>query len=647
MLPAVIIAAGKGTRLYPYTKHIPKCLLELTVNTTIIDFILQRLHSAGIKEIYIITRDEFKKDIESRVGERAIVMALDSTEEFNNLYPVVWAIRNINLGKFLLLMSDHIFEKEMLRRILAVSSEKAFVLCLDRRPSWSKAVEGLKVKCTLDGVYDVGKTITPLHGIDTGLIMCNEKAHKYILRAFRNLGFKASVSDALKLAAEDGEVGFIDVTGLQWLDIDVVADLAKARKLYWSILRKELREETSSDPFIKYLIKPLSTRLSTYLHRRNLPINLLFLQVLSCIIALIVVYLVYLNMYFQILPLVPLVLLIDETMYEFVLLSTPARRVSIVALLLRILSDTLLMLAIGLLYTGPLHRLIVPLAVSGIVLMEYANLVNSYVKSVEYVPKEILPTARGLRHLSLLIAILFEVPSLALLCSIAVLVLSIARPITSYFTLLKTLSPTVSRKTLIPVIDLGSEDLRYHIRYNTEVILVNTLNLLLCTLFVWLISPYIPGISITLGALEFKLDLVVQLIYGTLLLVYGYRIVRSLKFFTELLWKHIAERLHITSTVYSSLVLNITYVLILIFLWYAIVPPLSVATGRTHPLPLLVSISIAIAIVVLIYRLVKMTRRYLTGYWNKLLESIVDRIFRIVSPSSLSEEVEDHVTKQV
>ena len=644
MLPVVIIAAGKGTRLYPYTRSAPKCLLELAANVSILDFALQKLESMGMKEVYIITREEYKKEIENRVGDRAKVEVIDYSGEFNNLYPVVWAIKNLKLDKFLLLMSDHVFEKEMLKKIVEARSDKAFILCLDRRPSWSKAVEGLKLKCSLDSVYEVGKTITPLHGIDTGLILCNQKAHKYILDAFEKLGFKASVSDALKLAAEEGQVGFVDVTGLQWLDVDFAEDLIKARKLYWKILRKELKSETSNDIIIKYLIKPVSTRFSTYLYRVGFSRGYPILQLLGCAIALLAVYLAYFNLYLYIVPLVPTVLLLDEITHELLVLNSPSenRSESVISLLLRTSIDVILMLAIGLLYRGVLYRLIVPLAISGVALTEYANLIYNITKSPEVTFKERIPTARGIRYSFILIALLLGAPSLALVCSVIILLLSIIQPITGYFSSLRGLSFRTLWRPPIPSVKPSAEDMRSRIRYSIEVILTSILNLLLCTIFIWLIGPYIPEISVVLGVLEVKLDLVVQLVYGIIVLIYGYRMVNALKFLTEILWERIAERLHVTSTVYGSIVLNVTYILILVFLWYAIISPISIAIGKNNPiLPLLMSGSVAIMMIALIYRLVKMARVYLTGYWNKLLEYIADKMIYTTSSNSPLGEVKN------
>src|SRR4051794_23509986 len=53
LLKGVILAAGKGTRLYPVTHHIPKPLLPL-VNRPTLHYAFDRLKELGITEICLV-----------------------------------------------------------------------------------------------------------------------------------------------------------------------------------------------------------------------------------------------------------------------------------------------------------------------------------------------------------------------------------------------------------------------------------------------------------------------------------------------------------------------------------------------------------------------------------------------------------------
>jgi len=60
---AVILAGGKGTRLYPVTKEIPKPLLPVQ-KKPIINYLVDLFSQYGIKEIAVLINRNFKQDFE-------------------------------------------------------------------------------------------------------------------------------------------------------------------------------------------------------------------------------------------------------------------------------------------------------------------------------------------------------------------------------------------------------------------------------------------------------------------------------------------------------------------------------------------------------------------------------------------------------
>jgi len=181
-------------------------------------------------------------------------------EEFSNLYSVYTALKHVK-PPFLVAMSDHVFEYEVLRRILSHRSSRAFTIYLDREPSRAEAQEGLKVKLVRGVVVAVGKSLESRYGIDTGLILVREKAYAYVERVISEKGPTASIGDALDLAAREGEVDYVDVTGLLWKDVDTAEDLAKARALSKRILIRDYGKRCSG-PLTLALIRPATLRLA-------------------------------------------------------------------------------------------------------------------------------------------------------------------------------------------------------------------------------------------------------------------------------------------------------------------------------------------------------------------------------------------------
>ena len=60
---AIILAGGKGTRLYPVTKEIPKPLLPIK-RKPIINYLIDLFYSQGIKDIAVLISKDFREDFD-------------------------------------------------------------------------------------------------------------------------------------------------------------------------------------------------------------------------------------------------------------------------------------------------------------------------------------------------------------------------------------------------------------------------------------------------------------------------------------------------------------------------------------------------------------------------------------------------------
>lgn len=60
---AVILAGGKGTRLYPITKEMPKPLLVIK-RKPIVNYLVELFHSFGIQDIAVLVNETFLEDFE-------------------------------------------------------------------------------------------------------------------------------------------------------------------------------------------------------------------------------------------------------------------------------------------------------------------------------------------------------------------------------------------------------------------------------------------------------------------------------------------------------------------------------------------------------------------------------------------------------
>ena len=71
--------------------------------------------SINSPRVLAVTRPQFQKAFEERLRGKAELIETD-VEEFGNLYSVSLAMKHLDAGSFLLLTSDHIFERSIDQR---------------------------------------------------------------------------------------------------------------------------------------------------------------------------------------------------------------------------------------------------------------------------------------------------------------------------------------------------------------------------------------------------------------------------------------------------------------------------------------------------------------------------------------------------
>ncbi len=120
MTRAVILAAGVGRRLWPFTDDLPKCLVPVN-GVPILVNALTHLAAVGITETVIIV-GHLKEKIVERIGDSFNGMAINYVvSEYyattNNIYSL-WLAREYLNQDILLLEADLFFERDLIDRLL-------------------------------------------------------------------------------------------------------------------------------------------------------------------------------------------------------------------------------------------------------------------------------------------------------------------------------------------------------------------------------------------------------------------------------------------------------------------------------------------------------------------------------------------------
>jgi choline kinase len=94
----MVLAAGAGRRLRPYTDTLPKALVPVDGDTTILDISLRNLAEVGLTDVVIVVGycasavEVRQADLESKYGVKITLVHNDKAEEWNNAYSM-WLAR--------------------------------------------------------------------------------------------------------------------------------------------------------------------------------------------------------------------------------------------------------------------------------------------------------------------------------------------------------------------------------------------------------------------------------------------------------------------------------------------------------------------------------------------------------------------------
>ena len=237
---AVVIMAGRGARL---GASAPKPLAQL-LGHPLISYIFDALARAGIKRLYAIVG--FHKHLVTAGAKRLIPKDLDVRFIENpdwqkqNGISVLAAATHV-APQFLLTMSDHLFDQEIVDLTLRRAAPDGISLAVDRKlDSIVDLDDATKVETRGDRIVAIGKQLERYDAIDTGLFVCSHEIFDYLERAKRD--GDCSLSDGVRAMAADGKARAIDIGDAWWQDVDTPEMFTAAERK----LRARLREGDSA-----------------------------------------------------------------------------------------------------------------------------------------------------------------------------------------------------------------------------------------------------------------------------------------------------------------------------------------------------------------------------------------------------------------
>jgi choline kinase len=243
----LVLAAGAGRRLRPYTDTLPKALVPVgpegdEESQTVLDIALANFAAVGLTDVAVVVGYrkeavyERKEALEEKHGVKLTLVDNDKAEEWNNAYSLYCARDVIKQGA-LLANGDTVHPVSVEKTLLDARGDgQKIILALDT----VKHLDEEEMKVVTDpekGVQQITKLMDPstASGEYIGLTLIEPEAAEELADAL-----KTTFERDPQLYYEDGyqelvNRGFkIDVAPIgdvQWVEIDNHDDLAKGREI--------------------------------------------------------------------------------------------------------------------------------------------------------------------------------------------------------------------------------------------------------------------------------------------------------------------------------------------------------------------------------------------------------------------------------
>lgn len=242
---AIILSAGQGSRLMPWTALQPKCLLEVDDGETLLGLQLRALAASGVTHASVVVGFAAERVENVLRGRPLPGMHVETLH--NPFFAVAdnlvscWMARERMRQPFLLLNGDTLFEPAVLQRLMA-SEPAPVALAIDRKQAYDD--DDMKVCVEGSRLRAVGKSLDPriVNGESIGMLVFRGQGPRLYRRELdaalhAKNGLRAWHLAVIDRLARREHVETVCVSGLKWREIDVPEDLAAARAEFGRVPR--------------------------------------------------------------------------------------------------------------------------------------------------------------------------------------------------------------------------------------------------------------------------------------------------------------------------------------------------------------------------------------------------------------------------
>ncbi|MBN2689837.1 MAG: phosphocholine cytidylyltransferase family protein [Gammaproteobacteria bacterium] len=231
---AIILAAGRGTRMASYSVQGPKCLLEVK-GKPLLQRQLESLNASGVEEFIIVGGYMFEM-LENFIASTPWNVKLINNPFYAEMNSIgsLWLARDHLHGDVFITNADTYFESPIYSQLM--NNQHSYIFGVDKS---KKNDADYSVTLFDDEVLDMGKDIEEYEvmaeyiGIaaikKSGVSLFRELLDKSV----RNGNYGLWWEDLfLELLAKGEKISYVDVTGSLWFEVDQIRDYRRCQRYF-------------------------------------------------------------------------------------------------------------------------------------------------------------------------------------------------------------------------------------------------------------------------------------------------------------------------------------------------------------------------------------------------------------------------------
>lgn len=240
-MKAIILSAGKSSRLKELTKDMPKACLSLNASESVLSRMLKSLDKKGFSEATLIIghaaekiKDFSLKIIPELEQLQVKFLINDDYENKDNIYSV-YLIKDLLADDLLVFNSDIVFDERILDiAINKMNAGASFLIIDDTKPLID---EDMKVLSENKKIQRISKSLNneSSQGEYIGIMHISSKDKdtyaKKLKELIENNDVKRHYEYALDQILSDIHLEAESTQGLEWTEIDTLEDLKRAQSL--------------------------------------------------------------------------------------------------------------------------------------------------------------------------------------------------------------------------------------------------------------------------------------------------------------------------------------------------------------------------------------------------------------------------------